>query len=187
MATRASLVCSATSWICWHTTTIRFRSATSSGKKSRSSLQLPDGSPRYISGFVSRFTQGETDERLFTHYRAQVVPWLWFLTRQADCRIFQNMAVPDIISKIFDPFNFKDFKPNLKSSYPELEYCVQYRETSFNFVSRLMEDLGSFTTSTTPLRASTLWCLRINQAICLQSRVLQSATIPKSEDWRTPR
>jgi type VI secretion system secreted protein VgrG len=114
------------------------------GQKVSITLQLPDGSPRYISGFVSRFTQGETDARLFTHYRAQVVPWLWFLTRQADCRIFQNMAVPDIISKIFDPFGFKDFKPNLKSSYPQLEYCVQYRETSFNFVSRLMEEFGIF-------------------------------------------
>ena len=114
------------------------------GQKVSITLQQPDGSPRYISGFVNRFTQGETDERLFTHYHAQVVPWLWFLTRQADCRIFQNQAVPDIISKIFEPFGFKDFKPNLKSSYPKLEYCVQYRETSFNFVSRLMEEFGIF-------------------------------------------
>ena len=114
------------------------------GQKVSIKFQLPDGSPRYISGFVSRFTQGETDKRLFTHYRAQVVPWLWFLTREADCRIFQNMAVPDIISKIFDPFDFKDFKLNLKSTYPKLEYCVQYRETSFNFVSRLMEEFGIF-------------------------------------------
>ena len=114
------------------------------GQKVSIKFQLPDGSPRYLSGFVSRFTQGETDERLFTHYHAQIVPWLWFLTRQADCRIFQNLAVPDIISKIFDPFAFKDFKLSLKSSYPELEYCVQYRETSFNFVSRLMEEFGIF-------------------------------------------
>jgi type VI secretion system secreted protein VgrG len=114
------------------------------GQKVSVRFRLPDGSPRYISGYVSRFTQGSTDDRFFTHYHAQVVPWLWFLTRQADCRIFQNMAVPDIISKIFDPFGFKDFKLNLKSSYPELEYCVQYRETSFNFVSRLMEEFGIF-------------------------------------------
>jgi len=114
------------------------------GQKVSITLQQPDGSLRYISGFVNRFTQGETDERLFTHYHAQVVPWLWFLTRQADCRIFQNLAVPDIISKIFDPFGFKDFKLNLKSTYPKLEYCVQYRETSFNFVSRLMEEFGIF-------------------------------------------
>ncbi|HVN21286.1 MAG TPA: type VI secretion system tip protein TssI/VgrG [Dongiaceae bacterium] len=114
------------------------------GQKVSITITLPDGSPRYINGYVSRFTQAETDERLFTHYRAQVVPWLWFLTREADCRIFQNMAVPDIISKIFDPFGFKDFRLNLKNSYSQLEYCVQYRETSFNFVSRLMEEFGIF-------------------------------------------
>jgi type VI secretion system secreted protein VgrG len=114
------------------------------GQKVSISIRLTDGTPRCVSGYVSRFTQAETDERLFTHYRAQVVPWLWFLTRQADCRIFQNLAVPDIISKIFDPFDFKDFRLSLKSSYPQLDYCVQYRETAFNFVSRLMEEFGIF-------------------------------------------
>lgn len=114
------------------------------GQKVSITLHLPDGTPRYISGYVSRFTQGETDDRLFTHYHAQVVPWLWFLTRQADCRIFQNLAVPDIISQVFNLFDFKDFRLSLKGSYPQLEYCVQYRETSFNFVSRLMEEFGIF-------------------------------------------
>ena len=114
------------------------------GQKVTITLHLPDGTPRYINGYVSRFTQGETDERMFTHYHAQVVPWLWFLTRQADCRIFQNLAAPDIISQVFNLFDFKDFRLSLKSSYPQLEYCVQYRETSFNFVSRLMEEFGIF-------------------------------------------
>jgi type VI secretion system secreted protein VgrG len=114
------------------------------GQKVTITLNLPDGTPRYINGYVSRFTQGGTDARLFTHYHAQVVPWLWFLTRQADCRIFQNLAVPDIISQVFNLFDFKDFRLSLKGSYPQLEYCVQYRETSFNFVSRLMEEFGIF-------------------------------------------
>jgi type VI secretion system secreted protein VgrG len=114
------------------------------GQKVSITLRLPDGTPRYISGYVSRFSQGETDERLFTHYHAQVVPWLWFLTREADCRIFQNLTVPDIISQVFNLFDFKDFRLSLTASYPPLEYCVQYRETSFNFVSRLMEEFGIF-------------------------------------------
>jgi type VI secretion system secreted protein VgrG len=114
------------------------------GQKISITLSRPDGTSRYISGHVSRFTQGATDDRMFTHYHAQVVPWLWFLTRQADCRIFQNMAVPDIISQVFNLFDFKDFRLSLKNTYPQLEYCVQYRETSFNFVSRLMEEFGIF-------------------------------------------
>ncbi len=108
-------------------------------------IQLADGTPRYINGYVSRFAQGGTDDRYFTHYTAQIVPWLWFLTRQADCRIFQNLAVPDIITQVFGLFStFPKFQKKLTGTYPPLEYCVQYRETSFNFVSRLMEENGIF-------------------------------------------
>jgi type VI secretion system secreted protein VgrG len=114
------------------------------GQKVTITIQLPDGTPRYINGYVSRFTQGDTDERMFTHYHAQVVPWLWFLTRQADCRIFQNMTTPDIVSQVLNLFSVKDFRTSLKATYPTLEYCVQYRESSFNFVSRLMEEYGIF-------------------------------------------
>ena len=69
-------------------------------------ILLADGSPRYINGCVSRFAQTGHDMR-FTYYRAEVVPWLWFLTRTADCRIFQNMTVPDIILKIFKDLGFQ--------------------------------------------------------------------------------
>jgi type VI secretion system secreted protein VgrG len=72
------------------------------------------------------------------------VPWLWFLTRTADCRIFQNMTVPDIIMKIFTDLEFSDFKNLLQGNFEPREYCVQYRETDFNFVARLMEQYGIF-------------------------------------------
>jgi type VI secretion system secreted protein VgrG len=114
------------------------------GQKVTISIQLPDKQPRYVNGYVTRFSQGETDARNFTHYYCQVSPWLWFLTRQSDCRIFQNMTVPDILSQVFNLFSVKDFRNSLKTSYSPLEYCVQYRETSFNFVSRLMEEYGIF-------------------------------------------
>src|SRR5437868_4569046 len=48
-----------------------------------------DGEERHWNGFISRMSQGSQDRRL-TAYRAEMVPWLWFLTRTADCRIFQN-------------------------------------------------------------------------------------------------
>ena len=107
-------------------------------------IQLADGTPRYINGYVSRFAQGGTDDRYFTHYTAQVVPWLWFLTRAADCRIYQNLAVPDIITNVFGLFSQAKFQNKLTGTYPTLEYCVQYRETAFNFISRLMEENGIF-------------------------------------------
>ncbi|MGH7918281.1 MAG: type VI secretion system Vgr family protein, partial [Candidatus Binataceae bacterium] len=100
-----------------------------------------ESAPRYINGFVSRFAQAGSDPR-FSHYYAQVVPWLWFLTRMADCRIFQNLSVPDIIEKVFQSRGFSDYSNQLQGSFPKRDYCVQYRETDFNFVSRLMEEYG---------------------------------------------
>ncbi|HTZ74013.1 MAG TPA: type VI secretion system tip protein VgrG [Candidatus Aquilonibacter sp.] len=108
-------------------------------------LQLGDGSAdRYFNGYVSRFAQSTTDIK-FTRYQMEVVPWLWFLTRNANCRIFQNMSVPDIIEKIFSDRGFSsNYKSSLTGSYQPLDYCVQYRETDFNFVSRLMEHNGIY-------------------------------------------
>jgi type VI secretion system secreted protein VgrG len=102
-----------------------------------------DGEERYWNGFINRFSQGSQDRRL-TGYRAQMVPWLWFLTRTADCRIFQNKPVPDIIQKIFSDLKFQDFELRLYGNFAPRDYCVQYRETDFNFVSRLMEEEGIY-------------------------------------------
>jgi len=78
-------------------------------------------------------------------YRATLSPWLWFLTRTSDCRIFQNMTVPAIIEQVFHDHGFNDFIPTkLSGSYRTWEYCVQYRETDFNFVSRLMQQEGIY-------------------------------------------
>ncbi len=113
------------------------------GQRVTISLQLADGSKRYFNGHISRFAQTGMDER-FTHYHAEIVPWLWFLTRRADCRIFQNMTIPDIVAKVFKDRGFGDFRNSLQGDFEQREYCVQYRETDFNFVSRLMEQYGIF-------------------------------------------
>jgi len=107
-------------------------------------MQKPtDDEPRYFNGYVSRFTQTGLSART-TQYQAEVVPWLWFLSRTSDCRIFQEMTVPDIIKQVFRDHGFTDFEDRLSGSHPEWEYCVQYRETDFNFVSRLMEQEGIY-------------------------------------------
>ena len=114
------------------------------GKKLSFSVRLPDGSPRFFNGYVSRFSEGERSSGL-RRYEAEIVPWLWFLTRTADCRIFQNKSVPDIIKQIFQDLGFSDFETGeIKGTHEPWEYCVQYRETDFNFVSRLMEQEGIF-------------------------------------------
>ena len=106
-------------------------------------LELGAGRTRYFNGHVSRFTQVTAYGRL-ARYRATVVPWLWFLTRAADCRIYQDQKIPDIIEAVFKKHELKDFKESLSGSYSKWEYCVQYRETDFDFVSRLMEQEGIY-------------------------------------------
>ncbi len=101
------------------------------------------GAKRYFHGMVCRFSQAPRERRYF-HYHLTVVPWLWFLTRSSDCRIFQNKTVPDILTEVLRAQGFTDFKLNLTGRYEPWEYCVQYRETDFNFVSRLMEQEGIY-------------------------------------------
>lgn len=113
------------------------------GKKATIKIILDDGKERFINGLISSFSQGGTSTT-FAHYHATLVPWLWMLTRTSDCRIFQNITVPDIIQKIFKEYGFSDFKNKLYGTFEERDYCVQYRETDFNFVSRLMEEEGIF-------------------------------------------
>jgi type VI secretion system secreted protein VgrG len=117
------------------------------GKNVTIGLMLEDESYRHFNGYISRFSLGGRDtggEARFTHYRAEVVPWLWFLSRTADCRIFQDKTVPDIIEQIFKDLGFQDYRLDLHRQYTKWDYCVQYRETDFNFVSRLMEQEGIF-------------------------------------------
>ncbi len=116
------------------------------GKNVTFAVKLADGKPRYFNGIVRRFFAGDEDRNEgLRSYRAEVVPWLWFLTRTTDCRIFQNKTVPEIIEQIFKDLGFSDYTiSQIKGQHPKWEYCVQYRETDFNFVSRLMEEEGIF-------------------------------------------
>ena len=111
------------------------------GKSATVRIELENGSQRYWNGYVSRFSQGASDDR-FVYYRAGVVPWLWFMTRTSDCRIFQEKSVPQIVQQIFGEWSFSDFRAELTGSYEPREYCVQYRETDCNFVMRLLEEEG---------------------------------------------
>ncbi|MEM1432637.1 MAG: type VI secretion system tip protein TssI/VgrG [Pseudomonadota bacterium] len=106
-------------------------------------LNQVDGDPRYFNGFVTRFQQRPGSGRLF-RYALTLKPWLWFLTRTSDCQIFQEKTVPDVIKEVFRNHGFSDFEDRLTGSYRTWDYCVQYRETDFNFVSRLMEQEGFY-------------------------------------------
>ena len=106
-------------------------------------VTLLDNSERYFDGFVSEFSQVGSRGN-YSSYRAVIRPWFWFLTRTSDCRIFQEMKVPDIIKQVFRDLGYSDFEDTLSGNYRNWDYCVQYRESDFNFVSRLMEQEGIY-------------------------------------------
>jgi type VI secretion system secreted protein VgrG len=116
------------------------------GKDITIELEIQGGGTRFLNGQVTRFAfvgkEAAKDSDLW-RYEARLRPWLWYLTRSSDCKIWQNKTVPDILDEVFGKYPFPVTK-KLEGSYKEWEYCVQYQETDFNFVSRLMEHEGIY-------------------------------------------
>ncbi len=106
-------------------------------------VRLADGSDRIIHGMVVRFIQGGRTQEITT-YQAEIVPWIWYLSLSTDCRIFQNKNVLEIIEAVFGEYGFADYDIRCTATYQPREYCVQYRQTDLDFVSRLMEEEGIF-------------------------------------------
>ncbi len=109
----------------------------------------PRASPRYINGDVTRFSQlGEVrtsacKSGIGYGYRLLLQPRQWFATRRADCRIFNDKSVPDIVKEVLGIYG-GSVLDKLSSPHSAWKYCVQYRETDFDFVSRLMEQEGIY-------------------------------------------
>ncbi len=106
-------------------------------------LQTTDGGIRHFNGVIASLDFLGTDETV--NYRMVLRPWLWLLTRSANCRVFQNQNAVDIVASVFRDLHFSDFDTSsLLEDYSPREYVVQYRETDFDFVSRLMEREGIY-------------------------------------------
>lgn len=117
------------------------------GKNMTVRVHLPEARGaglRYFNGYVTRFQYLGMRGMRYGVYRATLSPWLWFLTRTSDCRIFQNKNVPTILEDLFREHGFTDFRNKLSGSYRTWDYCVQYRETDYHFVSRLMQQEGIY-------------------------------------------
>jgi type VI secretion system secreted protein VgrG len=101
--------------------------------------------PRFVQGIVSRFEQLNELPR-YAIYQATLVPRVWRLLHRHDCRIFQQLATPDILKKVFEKAGIPSgaVRYELASTYEPRDYCVQYRESDWAFVSRLMEEDGIF-------------------------------------------
>jgi type VI secretion system secreted protein VgrG len=112
------------------------------GKSITIEMLLPGDQKRYFNGICNRIGQGEMNET-FTTYYMEVVPKLWLLTRTARCRIFQppESSVPQILKKVLKGIDIED---KIQGTFHPRDYCVQYRETDFNFLCRTMEEEGIY-------------------------------------------
>lgn len=102
---------------------------------------------RHIDGYVVRMSKGDMLEtgknKALRQYRMTIVPWLWFLSKRVNCRIFQEMTAVDVIDEVLKDHNvIAKYQKKLKSTYKKREYCVQFNESDFDFVTRLMEEEG---------------------------------------------
>jgi type VI secretion system secreted protein VgrG len=103
-------------------------------------VEQADGTRRFFNGICVDFTQGGRNSR-FSKYRAVLVPKVWLLTQVSQSRIFQNMSVPDILRQVLDGF---EFDLEAQGTFEPRNYCVQYRESDWDFASRLMEEEGIY-------------------------------------------
>ena len=115
-------------------------------------IKSADSTERYINGIIVAFSPTETSEADgLSRYAATMKPALWLLTRSYDCRIFQDKSIPEIIEDILSQavltqkgINAKiDYRLDLSSNKPQ-DYCVQYNESDFAFLSRNCENEGIF-------------------------------------------
>src|SRR5271165_517980 len=95
---------------------------------------------RYVDGICASFSQSDRNVR-FTNFTAEVVPKAWLLTQQSQSRIFQQKSVPDILKEVLKGL---DMASEIQGTFAPRDYCVQYRESDFDFASRLMEEEGIF-------------------------------------------
>ena len=103
---------------------------------------------RVIFAYVTGFNRSASDDgtQRLTRYHLQAHCWLWFLTRSSDCRIFQKKRVVDILKEVLKEPQYQGFsiRDETISSEVVWDYAVQYRETDFNFICRLLEQEGIY-------------------------------------------
>lgn len=106
---------------------------------------------KHYFGIVSAFSQTDAGkpglggvDKVWGEYWVEIVPTFWLLTQKTNCRIFQEMTADQIIKKVLDGRGMAGKYDPRMGTYPVREYCVQYRETDFAFLGRLMEEEGIF-------------------------------------------
>jgi len=104
-------------------------------------ITVQDDNARVFHGHIRSFTYGEIGHNDMRQYRMVMVPWLWFLSKTNNHRIFQNKNTKTIVEEVFQELGFTDFEFRATGGSVR-EYCIQHNESDLNFVSRLLEEEG---------------------------------------------
>ncbi|AKT38849.1 type VI secretion system Vgr family protein [Chondromyces crocatus] len=105
------------------------------------------GGARSWSGIVSFIEQvgalqaTDGDEGISSYY-LRIVPRVWLLNQRAGNRIYQHLSIPDIIDSLLGEWNITASWRIDRGTYPKLNYKVQYNETDYDFMCRLLEEAG---------------------------------------------
>ena len=109
-------------------------------------VQSDDGTERHYAGLIVEAERFEHEHIGRAAIRVRIAPHLWKLAHRADCRIFQEMSVPDIVKKVLQDGGVSDTEWKLSGSPSPRKYVAQYRETDLDFVSRLLFEEGIYFT-----------------------------------------
>jgi type VI secretion system secreted protein VgrG len=146
------------------------------------SIQISDTDSRYFNGVFRDFGQGGFDEKSGLYaYEGTIVPAIWFLSLGWNCKIFQNMSVPDIVEQTLKANGISAYKLSLTNSYSPRDYCVQYRESYLNFISRLLEEEGIsyYFVHADGQHTLTIVDRTSSAAECIENQVSYSASSPE--------
>jgi type VI secretion system secreted protein VgrG len=150
-------------------------------------IELPDsaGYRTFFTYVIAGSDEGQRQNQFI--YRFELSTWMWFLQQNRNSRIFQNINIINIIEQVFSRYNFADYRFDIVSNYPLREYCVQFAETDFAFVNRLMEDEGVWYYFEHNDDKHTLVITDQQQFPALEGAYAELSFLPDSEEMRAIR
>ncbi|AGP42302.1 hypothetical protein SCE1572_52070 [Sorangium cellulosum So0157-2] len=100
------------------------------------------GGARYWTGICSYMEQTQAEPTGLSTYYLRIVPRAWLMTQRRGYRVYQHRSIPDIVDELLGEWAITPVWQIDRGKYPKLEYKIQYGESDYAFMSRLLEEAG---------------------------------------------